>query len=176
MIEAIHRELAAGQSRGHGGGRGAQSLRRPLLASTMTVIVVFAPLVFTSGCDGCFLPIAGRDARRGIGDFADPRNLLHTCDGTRDSAVARPRARSGTNLSRRSSGIDDDYPTGRPFSRACDSRRDRSAAASRTSFTTISAPTICRRRRRRVRARLHHAAAEHDGRHDGAARLDPGRF
>ncbi len=54
MIEAIHRELAAGQSATTAVDAALKSLRRPLLASTMTVIVVFAPLVFTSGVTGVF--------------------------------------------------------------------------------------------------------------------------
>ena len=54
MIEAIHRERAAGQSAATAVDAALKSLRRPLLASTMTVIVVFAPLVFTSGVTGVF--------------------------------------------------------------------------------------------------------------------------
>ena len=54
MIEAIHRELAAGKSTGDAVAEALSSLRRPLLASTMTVIVVFGPLVFTSGVTGVF--------------------------------------------------------------------------------------------------------------------------
>jgi CzcA family heavy metal efflux pump len=54
MIEAMHRS--------HAGGAGAQAsvqnalgeLTRPLIASTATVIVVFAPLVFLSGVTGVF--------------------------------------------------------------------------------------------------------------------------
>jgi CzcA family heavy metal efflux pump len=54
MIEAIHRELAAGKSTGDAVTDALNSLRRPLLASTLTVIVVFGPLVFTSGVTGVF--------------------------------------------------------------------------------------------------------------------------
>ena len=54
MIEAIHRELAAGKSTGDAVAEGLASLRRPLIASTLTVIVVFAPLVFISGVTGVF--------------------------------------------------------------------------------------------------------------------------
>jgi CzcA family heavy metal efflux pump len=54
MIEAIHRELAAGQSAGLAVAEALRNLRRPLVASTMTVIVVFGPLVFTSGVTGIF--------------------------------------------------------------------------------------------------------------------------
>src|ERR1019366_7567867 len=54
MIEAIHRELAAGQSTGTAVAEALKRLGRPLFASTMTVIVVFAPLVFISGITGVF--------------------------------------------------------------------------------------------------------------------------
>ena len=54
MIEAIHRELAAGKSTGDAVTEALSSLRRPLIASTLTVIVVFGPLVFTSGVTGVF--------------------------------------------------------------------------------------------------------------------------
>ena len=54
MIEAIHRELGAGKSAGDAVAEALHSLRRPLIASTMTVIVVFGPLVFTSGVTGIF--------------------------------------------------------------------------------------------------------------------------
>jgi CzcA family heavy metal efflux pump len=54
MIEAIHRELAAGQSTGTAVAEALKNLRRPLFASTMTVIVVFGPLVFISGVTGVF--------------------------------------------------------------------------------------------------------------------------
>ncbi len=54
MIEAIHRELAAGQSAGSAVGEALKRLGRPLFASTMTVIVVFGPLVFISGITGVF--------------------------------------------------------------------------------------------------------------------------
>src|SRR5208337_1387743 len=54
MIEAIHRELAAGRSTADAVAEALKSLKRPLVASTMTVIVVFGPLVFTSGITGIF--------------------------------------------------------------------------------------------------------------------------
>ncbi len=54
MIEAIHRERAAGQSAGSAVGEALKHLGRPLFASTMTVIVVFGPLVFISGITGIF--------------------------------------------------------------------------------------------------------------------------
>ncbi|HEV2170704.1 MAG TPA: efflux RND transporter permease subunit, partial [Candidatus Binatus sp.] len=54
MIEAIHRELAAGQSATTAVTEALKHLRRPLIASTLTVIVVFGPLVFTSGITGIF--------------------------------------------------------------------------------------------------------------------------
>jgi len=54
MIEAIHRELAAGKDTGTAVAEALKSLQRPLIASTLTVIVVFGPLVFTSGVTGIF--------------------------------------------------------------------------------------------------------------------------
>jgi CzcA family heavy metal efflux pump len=54
MIEAIHRELAAGQPATTAVTEALKHLRRPLIASTLTVIVVFGPLVFTSGITGIF--------------------------------------------------------------------------------------------------------------------------
>ncbi len=54
MIEAIHRELASGQSAGTAVAEALKRLRRPLFAATMTVIVVFGPLVFISGVTGVF--------------------------------------------------------------------------------------------------------------------------
>jgi CzcA family heavy metal efflux pump len=54
MIEAIHRERAAGQSTHEAVTAALSHLGRPLFASTMTVIVVFAPLNFMSGVTGVF--------------------------------------------------------------------------------------------------------------------------
>ena len=54
MIEAIHRELATGESTETAVSAALEHLGRPLFASTMTVIVVFAPLVFLSGVTGVF--------------------------------------------------------------------------------------------------------------------------
>src|SRR4029077_8178381 len=54
MIEALHRELAAKNSPADAVAGALKSLQRPLIASTMTVIVVFGPLVFTSGVTGIF--------------------------------------------------------------------------------------------------------------------------
>lgn len=54
MIEAIHRELATGESTETAVAAALTHLGRPLFASTMTVIVVFAPLVFLSGITGVF--------------------------------------------------------------------------------------------------------------------------
>ena len=54
MIEAIHRELAAKKSAADAVAGALKNLQRPLIASTMTVIVVFGPLVFTSGVTGIF--------------------------------------------------------------------------------------------------------------------------
>ncbi|MFZ2064336.1 MAG: efflux RND transporter permease subunit, partial [Candidatus Binatus sp.] len=54
MIEAIHRELSAKKSAADAVAGALKSLQRPLVASTMTVIVVFGPLVFTSGVTGIF--------------------------------------------------------------------------------------------------------------------------
>jgi CzcA family heavy metal efflux pump len=54
MIEAIHRELAAGESTATAVSAALANLGKPLFASTMTVIVVFGPLVFLSGVTGVF--------------------------------------------------------------------------------------------------------------------------
>jgi CzcA family heavy metal efflux pump len=54
MIEATHRAHGGGAA-GQGAVQGAlRELTRPLIASTATVIVVFAPLVFLSGVTGVF--------------------------------------------------------------------------------------------------------------------------
>ncbi len=54
MIEAIHRARAGGADAAGAIGAALDELRRPLVASTLTVIVVFAPLVFLSGVTGSF--------------------------------------------------------------------------------------------------------------------------
>ncbi|HVN63054.1 MAG TPA: efflux RND transporter permease subunit, partial [Candidatus Binataceae bacterium] len=54
MIEAIHRARAHGQHAGEAVSGALKRLGRPLVASTMTVIVVFAPLAFVSGVTGTF--------------------------------------------------------------------------------------------------------------------------
>ena len=115
MIEAIHRELAAEKSAADAVAEALKSLQRPLLASTHDGHRRIRAAGLYLGRDRNFLPIAGRDARRRTGDFAGPRHLLHARDRTCDSAVSRPRARSRTNLSRRS---DSDFLTAvRPFIR-----------------------------------------------------------
>ena len=54
MIEAIHRERSHGTSTAEGVPAALKELGRPLFASTMTVVLVFAPLVFLSGVTGTF--------------------------------------------------------------------------------------------------------------------------
>jgi len=54
MIEAIHRAHAGGASAEVAVRNASAELTRPLIASTATVIVVFAPLVFLSGVTGAF--------------------------------------------------------------------------------------------------------------------------
>ncbi|HVA81659.1 MAG TPA: efflux RND transporter permease subunit, partial [Candidatus Binataceae bacterium] len=54
MIEAIHRARAAGMATADAVPAALTELSRALVASTMTVIVVFAPLVFLSGVTGVF--------------------------------------------------------------------------------------------------------------------------
>ena len=54
MIEAIHRARANGEPTDAAIVSSLNHLGRPLFASTMTVIIVFAPLVFISGVTGTF--------------------------------------------------------------------------------------------------------------------------
>jgi CzcA family heavy metal efflux pump len=54
MIEAVHRSRAMGASTADVIGLAISELRRPLVASTLTVIVVFVPLIFLSGITGVF--------------------------------------------------------------------------------------------------------------------------
>lgn len=54
MIEAIHRARSSGRSTADAVPAALGELSRALVASTMTVIVVFAPLVFLSGVTGVF--------------------------------------------------------------------------------------------------------------------------
>ncbi len=54
MIEAIHRARSAGTATDSAVVTARAELERPLVASTLTVIVVLAPLVFLSGVTGVF--------------------------------------------------------------------------------------------------------------------------
>ncbi len=54
MIEAIHRARSLGAATVQGVPAALKELGRPLFASTMTVVLVFAPLVFLSGVTGTF--------------------------------------------------------------------------------------------------------------------------
>jgi len=54
MIEGIHRERALGTATEKAVAGALTMLRRPLFASTMTVVLVFAPLIFLSGVTGTF--------------------------------------------------------------------------------------------------------------------------
>jgi CzcA family heavy metal efflux pump len=54
MIEGIHRERARGIASAEGVPAALKELRRPLFASTMTVVLVFAPLILLSGVTGTF--------------------------------------------------------------------------------------------------------------------------
>ena len=54
MIEGIHRARALGVTAEEGVPSALRELRRPLFASTMTVVLVFAPLIFLSGVTGIF--------------------------------------------------------------------------------------------------------------------------
>ena len=54
MIEAIHRAHSTGVATGSAVRSALGELSRPLIASTLTVIAVFLPLVFVSGITGLF--------------------------------------------------------------------------------------------------------------------------
>jgi CzcA family heavy metal efflux pump len=54
VLEAIHRAQERGERGGESVSAALQELKRPLIASTATVIVVFAPLVLLSGVTGVF--------------------------------------------------------------------------------------------------------------------------
>ena len=54
MIEGIHRERALGIAAEQGVAAALRELGRPLFASTMTVVLVFAPLILLSGVTGTF--------------------------------------------------------------------------------------------------------------------------
>jgi CzcA family heavy metal efflux pump len=54
MIEGIHRARALGIATREGVAAALGELRRPLFASTMTVVLVFAPLILLSGVTGTF--------------------------------------------------------------------------------------------------------------------------
>ena len=54
MIEAIHRARSLGATTAAGVPAALSELGKPLFASTMTVVLVFAPLVFLSGVTGTF--------------------------------------------------------------------------------------------------------------------------
>jgi CzcA family heavy metal efflux pump len=54
VLEAIHRAHERGEHGGKSASTALQELKRPLIASTATVIVVFAPLVLLSGVTGVF--------------------------------------------------------------------------------------------------------------------------
>jgi CzcA family heavy metal efflux pump len=54
VVEAIHRELAAGKSAREAAAHGVSRLGGPVLASTLTTVVVFAPLALLSGVVGTF--------------------------------------------------------------------------------------------------------------------------
>lgn len=54
VVEAIHRELVAGKSPRDAAAAGTTLLAGPVISSTLTTVVVFAPLGFLSGVVGAF--------------------------------------------------------------------------------------------------------------------------
>ncbi|MGZ3405430.1 MAG: efflux RND transporter permease subunit, partial [Polyangia bacterium] len=54
VVEAIHRALAAGMSPRDAAAAGTSELAGPVISSTLTTVVVFAPLGFLSGVVGAF--------------------------------------------------------------------------------------------------------------------------
>ncbi len=54
VVEAIHRELAAGRAPREAAAAGVGALAGPVVSSTVTTVVVFAPLAFLSGVVGAF--------------------------------------------------------------------------------------------------------------------------
>jgi CzcA family heavy metal efflux pump len=54
VVEAIHRALAAGASPREAAAAGTRELAGPVVSSTLTTVVVFAPLGFLSGVVGAF--------------------------------------------------------------------------------------------------------------------------
>lgn len=54
VVEAIHVKIASGMSRFEAIRTGLREILRPLIASTLTPVVVFIPLAFLEGIDGVF--------------------------------------------------------------------------------------------------------------------------
>jgi len=67
MIEAIHRAHEHGESSESGVAAALRELTRPLIASTATVVVVFAPLVLLSGVTGVFFRALALTLAGGLG-------------------------------------------------------------------------------------------------------------
>ena len=171
MIEAIHRELAGGKSAAEAVAAALKSLRRPLIASTMTVIVVSGRWSLLRASPAFS---SGRWPRRSAADWRfrwSSRSTSHLRWNWRSRDFAGVRAKRA-NLSRRSDGISDRGAALHPHSRAGNSGRDRFVGRGVLRLQQYRHGLSAAARRRRVHPRLHHAAAEHDGRHDCAARLD----
>jgi multidrug efflux pump subunit AcrB len=171
MIEAIHRERAAGRETATAVAEALKRLQRPLIASTLTVIVVFGPLVFTSGVTGIFFRSLAATLGGGLAI-----SLILAIYFTPAIELAierfRGRAREAGRIYR---GVQAAFLMAiRPVVRfpllaiPGDRFNPRRVFRLQQYRHRLSAAA----RRRRIHPRLHHAAAEHDGRHHRAARLD----
>jgi len=161
MIEAIHRELATGESTATAVSAALKHLGRPLFASTMTVIVVFAPLVFLFRRDRRFLAI--RSPRRSAAGSRFrwcSRLLFHTGDRTRDGTIPAQGARTWPLLSQDREHLSVHAAALRPAACACGWWA--ALVLGRGRVRGLQQPwhrLSAAARRRRIHPRLHNSAA-----------------
>ena len=92
VVENIYRHLDSGQRRHEAVRHAMRELVAPVLGSTLTTVVVFAPLGMLSGVVGQFFKRAVDHAGRGGADFARPGPDADSAAGAVGGEGARQRA------------------------------------------------------------------------------------
>ena len=98
VVEAIHRALAAGLSPRDAAAAGTSELAGPVISSTVTTVVVFAPLGFLSGVVGAFFAALSVALAAAVDPVADHRPHR---DSDALGALARPVGGAAARAARR---------------------------------------------------------------------------
>ena len=175
MIEAIHRaRMPSAPARQAAIAGDAARIGRPLVASTVTVIVVFIPLVFLSGVTGVFFRALALTLGAGLAISLLLALYFTPALEVRSSDGAARAASPGECLTLVQQGLFAQPQAVSPLPGAAPCS-PRPVLAARRGSIARSGLIICRRWTKGLHPGLHDSAGKHAGRHRRAAGQNRGR-